>query len=49
MEKAYRDAGNGDVLGQRRLSVVNQNVIEKEIDTVSRPSDENSSTHVEKM
>ncbi|KAH6713778.1 general substrate transporter [Leptodontidium sp. MPI-SDFR-AT-0119] len=49
MEKAYRDAGNGDVLGQRRLSVVNQNVIEKEIDTMSRPSDENSSTHVEKM
>ncbi|KAH7397851.1 major facilitator superfamily transporter sugar [Cadophora sp. MPI-SDFR-AT-0126] len=47
MEKAYREAGNGDVLGQRRLSVANQAVREKDIDSVSRPSDDNSSSHVE--
>ena len=48
MEKAYRDAGNGDVLAHRRLSVANQAAVEKDIDSVGRPSDENSSNHVER-
>lgn len=45
MEKAYRDAGNGDVLGQRRLSVVNQNKMEKDVDNL-RHSDGDLSNHV---
>lgn len=48
MEKAYRDAGNGDVLAHRRLSVASQAAVEKDIDSVGRPSDENSSNHVER-
>lgn len=49
MEKAYRDAGNGDVLGQRHLSVANPPKMVKELDGVNGPSDEDTLTHVEKM
>ncbi|KAG4419506.1 hypothetical protein IFR04_007380 [Cadophora malorum] len=34
MEKAYRDAGNGDILAHRRLSVANQAAVEKDVDSV---------------
>ncbi|KAL2075199.1 hypothetical protein VTL71DRAFT_141 [Oculimacula yallundae] len=47
MEKAYRDSGNGDVLGQRNLSVAGQAVVHK--DTSSTPSTEDLSHHAEKM
>jgi len=48
MEKAYGDAGNGDILAHRRLSVANQAAVEKDVDSVGRPSDGNSSNHVER-
>ena len=48
MEKAYRDAGNGGILAHRRLSVANQAAVEKDVDSVGRPSDGNSSNHVER-
>lgn len=47
MERAYREAGNGDVLGQKHMSVANTPKMSKELG-VNGPSDEDTlSQHVE--
>ena len=48
MEKAYRDAGNGDVLGQKHTSVAPPKVVE-ELGGVKGSSDADTLSHVEQM